>query len=132
MTNAVTLGRMFMTLTTRSSSAACSGPIFELPVGKRVDVNSTMRTPMLIGLLGNLVNAGLAYSLIYGRFGLPALGVRGAGYGTATTELLELAALLYVTMREGAASEEKAISLREAMREVKSLGVPRRSTSGWR
>ena len=30
------------------------------------------RTPMLVGLAGNLFNAALAYSLIYGRFGLPA------------------------------------------------------------
>src|SRR5262249_6174560 len=82
------------------------------------------RTPMLIGLFGNLLNAFLAYGLIYGRFGLPALGVRGAGYGTATTELVELAALLYVTMREGAAGKAKGISLRDAMREVGSLGVP--------
>ena len=33
---------------------------------------------MVVGLLGNVVNAALAWSLIYGHFGLPALGVRGA------------------------------------------------------
>ena len=46
------------------------------------------RTPMIVGLGGNLLNAVLAWTLIHGRFGLPALGVRGAGFATATTELL--------------------------------------------
>src|SRR5262249_54399903 len=83
------------------------------------------RTPMLIGLGGNIINAALAYSLIYGRAGLPALGVRGAGYGTAITEGLELAVLLGLTVREQRANADKpAISLREAIAEVASIGVP--------
>jgi MATE family multidrug resistance protein len=82
------------------------------------------RTPMVVGLIGNLVNAGLAYSLIYGRFGLPALGARGAGYGTAITEMLELAALLVLVVREGRKQPRSTLTLKEAMREVAGLGVP--------
>ncbi len=82
------------------------------------------RTPMVVGLIGNLVNAGLAYSLIYGRFGLPALGARGAGYGTAMTEMLELTALLFLVVREGRSQPKPTISLVQAMREVAGLGVP--------
>ncbi len=82
------------------------------------------RTPMIVGLLGNLVNAVLAYSLIYGRFGLPALGARGAGYGTAATETLELALLLALVVREGRRQPKPSITLRQAMREVAGLGVP--------
>jgi MATE family multidrug resistance protein len=82
------------------------------------------RTPMVVGLLGNLVNAGLAYSLIYGRFGLPAMGARGAGYGTAATEMLELAVLLALVVREGRSQPKPSITLRQAMREVAGLGVP--------
>lgn len=82
------------------------------------------RTPMVVGLIGNLVNAGLAYSLIYGRFGLPALGARGAGYGTAMTEMLELTALLVLVIREGRSQPRSTISLPQAMREVAGLGVP--------
>jgi MATE family multidrug resistance protein len=82
------------------------------------------RTPMVVGLVGNLVNAGLAYSLIYGRFGLPALGARGAGYGTAMTEMLELAVLLALVVREGRSQPKPSITLRQAIREVAGLGVP--------
>jgi MATE family multidrug resistance protein len=82
------------------------------------------RTPMLVGLFGNLVNAGLAYSLIYGRFGLPAMGARGAGYGTALTETLELAALLALMIHEGRSRPKPSTTLRAAIGEVASLGVP--------
>jgi putative MATE family efflux protein len=36
------------------------------------------RTPLWIGAAANVLNVGLAYGLVYGRFGLPALGVAGA------------------------------------------------------
>ncbi len=36
------------------------------------------RTPLWIGALTNAVNITLVYGLVYGRFGLPSLGVKGA------------------------------------------------------
>jgi MATE family multidrug resistance protein len=41
------------------------------------------RTPLYAAVLGNLVNAALAYGLIFGALGLPAWGVVGAGVATA-------------------------------------------------
>lgn len=41
------------------------------------------RTPLAIGVVENLVNFGINYALIFGNFGFPALGVRGAAIGTA-------------------------------------------------
>ena len=40
------------------------------------------RTNMLATIAGNVVNAGLAYVLVFGRLGLPELGIRGAGIAT--------------------------------------------------
>lgn len=79
------------------------------------------RTPMIVGIGGNVVNAILAYALIHGKFGLPALGVSGAGYGTAITEVLELAALLALLAR---GRPRPALRLRAAIGEVLSLGLP--------
>lgn len=83
------------------------------------------RATMIAGLLANVFNATLAYALIYGRFGLPALGVAGAGYATALTEWLEAVGLVWytarVTRREGLVP---SIGLAKALREVGSLGVP--------
>jgi MATE family multidrug resistance protein len=41
------------------------------------------RTPLYAALFGNVVNALLAYGLIFGHFGLPNWGVAGAGVATA-------------------------------------------------
>jgi MATE family multidrug resistance protein len=82
------------------------------------------RTPMIVGIGGNLLNAALAWSLIYGHLGLPALGVRGAGYGTAITEVIELAALGGVLVWRARRQQRPSIARREALREVASLGVP--------
>jgi MATE family multidrug resistance protein len=82
------------------------------------------RTPMIVGLAGNLLNALLAYALIYGKFGLPALGVKGAGYGTAITETLELLSLLALVAHEQRKAKAPTITVREAAREVAGLGGP--------
>ena len=42
------------------------------------------KTPLVGTVIANLVNGGLAYGLVYGRFGLPNLGIAGAGLATAT------------------------------------------------
>jgi multidrug resistance protein, MATE family len=81
------------------------------------------RTPMLVGLGGNAFNAVLAYGLIYGRFGLPALGVRGAGYGTSVTEALEVTVMLALLLRERRTAVD-VLPFRRALREVAGLGFP--------
>jgi putative MATE family efflux protein len=60
----------------------------------------------------NVLNAGLAYSLIYGMFGLPALGVYGAGYATTTARALGAVTLLVVLLRrrEGARLEWRKLA----------------------
>lgn len=42
------------------------------------------KTPMKVGATMNLINVVLNYALIFGKFGFPALGVKGAGIATAT------------------------------------------------
>ncbi len=82
------------------------------------------RTPMFVGVAGNIFNAVFAYGLIYGRFGLPALGVRGAGLATATTEWLEAIVMVAMLVRDMQAREPSKLRFVVALREVVSLGVP--------
>ncbi len=53
---------------------------------------------LLVSAGGILVNAGLAYGLIFGRFGLPALGLVGAGVASTITNLLMFAAMAFVVV----------------------------------
>jgi putative MATE family efflux protein len=54
------------------------------------------KTPMKVGATMNLINVVLNYILIFGKFGFPALGVRGAGIATATAYVW--AAVTYIVI----------------------------------
>jgi MATE family multidrug resistance protein len=81
------------------------------------------RTPMIVGIAGNVLNAVLAYAMIYGKFGLPVLGVVGCGTATAITQWIEFAALLALFLRIES-KRKSTLSLRASLREVAELGVP--------
>ena len=46
--------------------------------------------PMIAAVIGNTANIVISYALIYGHYGLPALGLAGAAWGTVIATLLEL------------------------------------------
>ena len=53
--------------------------------------------PMVIAGVALLLNAGLNYALIYGRFGAPELGGEGCGWATAAVMWFELGAILVLS-----------------------------------
>jgi putative MATE family efflux protein len=54
------------------------------------------RTPMIVTAIANVLNVGLAYGLIYGHFGLPALGAVGSAWATFAARSVALLLLLRV------------------------------------
>ncbi len=54
--------------------------------------------PMWLDVISIPLNIALDYSLIYGKFGLPRFGVRGAALGSGITILTEFLALLLLYM----------------------------------
>ena len=58
------------------------------------------RIVLLLSLLGIPVNALVSWALIFGHFGLPALGLRGGGLGSTLTWAMMCAALVLVVVRD--------------------------------
>ena len=93
-----------------------------------------VRSSLWIGLGGNLLNGVLAYSLIYGHLGLPALGVQGAGVGTAVTEWVQVAVMGGMLLRDlrrgvwrGVGHEDVArvpLPFMQGLRELSAVGLP--------
>lgn len=55
-----------------------------------------VKTPTTISVLALLISTFLSYSLIFGKFGLPELGIQGAAVAAVIARLLECTALLIV------------------------------------
>lgn len=55
--------------------------------------------PMFISLAANVLNIGLNYILIYGKWGIPAMGLNGAGYATLISRFVMVAAIGYYLWR---------------------------------
>jgi putative MATE family efflux protein len=69
-----------------------------------------VKTPTLISVGALLISTFLSYSLIFGKFGLPELGIQGAAVAAVIARFLECITLLTVTY---AAKLPVAASLRE-------------------
>ena len=58
-----------------------------------------VKTPMLVSITALALNALLSYLLIFGKLGLPALGVRGVASSGLIARFLECSALLWIVYR---------------------------------
>ena len=62
-------------------------------------VGNTM-LPFMIALVSNLLNIVLNYGLILGRLGLPAMGVRGAAWGTVVAQAVAVVLMVIILRRD--------------------------------
>jgi multidrug resistance protein, MATE family len=54
------------------------------------------RSPMVVTAIANVMNIGLTYALIYGRWGLPAMGAVGSAWATFAARALTFGLLVWV------------------------------------
>ncbi|MCZ6465439.1 MAG: MATE family efflux transporter, partial [Proteobacteria bacterium] len=76
---------------------------FAIPfaLGTAVRAAGDTRTPLWIGALTNVVNVILLYVLVYGRFGVPSLGVGGAAIANGSAFAVGSAVFLWLWLRGG-------------------------------
>jgi MATE family multidrug resistance protein len=79
------------------------------------------RTPLVAMICANVLNAALAYGLIFGHFGLPAWGVAGAGTATAVAETAQAAVLLAAFRRARVSAAFATAPVRPRRRDVARL-----------
>ena len=58
------------------------------------------RSGMVVSLVSLFVNVGLNYALIFGKFGFPALGVKGAAIATVISRVVETAVILAIVLKD--------------------------------
>lgn len=90
---------------------------------------SVTKPTMYITIIANLVNIGLNYLLIYGKFGFPALGLNGAGWATFISRVLMAIALyIFVIKYEKFKAYRSAFDFRkikaEFFKPMLKIGVP--------
>jgi MATE family multidrug resistance protein len=86
------------------------------------------RMVMVAAFVSMVANVGLNYVLIFGKFGVPALGIRGAAYGTILGGLLGLSVLITAYLWPSIRREYKVLQSlrfdREAMGKLLWFGYP--------
>ena len=85
------------------------------------------RTPLMATVVANLLNAAMAYGLVFGRFGLPAWGVAGAGAATALSNWTYASVMLAMFLRRRLVEEYGTWPVRPdrvAMRRYVRTSVP--------
>ena len=58
------------------------------------------RSGMIVSLASLVVNVGLNYVLIFGKFGFPAMGVKGAAIATTVSRIVETAVILGIVLKD--------------------------------
>lgn len=66
-----------------------------------------VKIALYLSVMAFFINCGVNYVLIYGRFGMPELGVRGAAIGTLAARIVECAVCIWYVM-----FKEKSLRMR--------------------
>jgi putative MATE family efflux protein len=89
----IALGSQYLRIIAISYVASAVSTTFSSQLRSTGDV----REPVLVSVLALSLGVGMTYALIFGSFGLPAMGVSGAALGTCLARIGECAAMVGVT-----------------------------------
>jgi putative MATE family efflux protein len=82
------------------------------------------RTPLRVVVFINVAHVLIAYALIFGRWGMPALGVRGAAIGTLISEAIGALMLVILLARRGLIALNARLLVPVQLTRIVRLGLP--------
>lgn len=93
------------------------------------DGMSNTRTPMYVTIGGNIFNVGLNYLLIFGKGGLPEMGLLGAGFSTLLSRFLMLVVIVIFLNQRSSWQRVRMgflrhVHMRSVYRRLIALGSP--------
>ncbi len=103
------------------------GTIMQIAIEKILQATGNTLAPMYLQIIGAVTNIVLDPILIYGYFGLPAMGVRGAAVATVIGQITALIASIYVLFfrKQEITIEKKDFSWNlEIVKEIYNVGIP--------
>lgn len=103
------------------------GTIMQIAIEKILQATGNTLAPMYLQIIGAVTNIVLDPILIYGYFGLPAMGVRGAAIATVIGQITALMASIYVLFfrKQEITIEKKDFSWNlEIVKEIYNVGIP--------
>lgn len=74
--------------------------VFAAIVSMMLKATERVKVPLVAAIISLLVNFGVNYTLIYGRFGMPQMGIVGAAIGTLLSCTINLMILLVYLLKE--------------------------------
>ena len=78
--------------------------------------------PMVVSIVGNLINVGLNYILIYGKLGFPRMELNGAGWASMISRIFMLGLIIYLTRKKWMGMVMKFS--KQLMNQQFRLGIP--------
>lgn len=103
------------------------GTILQIAIEKILQATGNTLAPMFLQIIGAVTNIILDPILIYGYFGFPAMGVKGAAIATIIGQMVALACSIYVLFflkQELKIKKKDFIWRKDIVKEIYSVGVP--------
>lgn len=103
------------------------GILMQIGIEKTLQATGNTLTPMYLQIIGAVTNIILDPILIYGYFGFPAMGVKGAAIATVCGQFLALFASLYVLIYQKQAIKIHFKGFKwntNIVKEIYNVGVP--------
>lgn len=103
------------------------GTITQISIEKILQATGNTLAPMFLQIIGAITNIILDPILIYGYFGIPAMGVKGAAIATIIGQMTALFCSIYVlffTKQEVKIERKDFIWDNKIIKEIYSVGIP--------